>query len=65
MKFVKVKDDYYLPITNEEIELLNKGKYFVFDELNEREQYVLRSLVHKGAVVMKKLNDKKIYVFNR
>jgi hypothetical protein len=68
MRFVEIRGNLLVPISNEEMMLLEKIKGSVdpvsLRDLEERERQLSKSLVHKGVLSRIKIDGRSCLVYN-
>jgi hypothetical protein len=68
MRFVEIRGNLLVPISNEEMMLLEKVKGadepLSMKDLEERERYLSKILVHKGVLSRVRIDDNSCLVYN-
>lgn len=68
MRFIEIRGNMLVPISNEESVLLERVKGAIDPitsrQLDEREQELARRLVHRGVLDRVKIDDKSCYIYN-
>lgn len=68
MRFIEIRGNTLVPVSNEEMMLIEKVKGSVdpltHRQLDEREGEVARQLVHRGVLSRMKIDDENCFIYN-